>query len=317
MGPIRASRSYRCLVIASILVCAAGLAWAQEPGRKATVTTSKGETVEGTFIAASRSEVVLEVGGRRRTVPLDEVAVISFVGKVQPPASVAPVTLIDDAVKALGELHATTEAGVRREQYSARLIDTLPRVQAFLNSPGRSFADVRLLMAAAVRDYLVPFGVGTLSPSRTLRTSSSTYWRDAADKVAYVKELASRQGEESHQEDPAESDLSTSAKVSGRLGSGDRIMPSAVDRSTEGAFNDVYRLTVDRPMTLSLALDSRPCSAHLTLTDDAGKQIAGSGRARGSSRITKDLKPGVYHVWAGAQRPDEVGTYELTVAARR
>ena len=317
MGPIRASRFCRCLVVVSILVCAAGLAWAQEPGRKATVTTSKGETVEGMFVEANRSEVVLEVNGRRRTVPLDEIAVISFVGKVQPPASVAPVTLIDDAVKALGELHAATEAGVRREQYSATLVETLPRVHAFLNSPGGSFADVRLLMAAAVKDYRVPFGVGTLSSSRTLWTSSSTYWRDAADKVAYAQELASRQGEESHQEDPAESDISTSAKVSGRLGSGDRIMPSEVDRSTEGAFNDVYRLTVDRPMTISLALDARPCSAHLTLTDDTGKQTAGSGRASGSIRITKNLKPGVYHVWAGTQRPDEVGTYELTVAARR
>jgi hypothetical protein len=317
MGSIRASRLYRCLVIVSILACAASLAWAQVPGRKATVTTSKGETVEGMFVAANRSEVVLEVDGKRRTVPLDQIAVISFVGKVQPPASVAPVALVDDALTALGGLHAATEAGVRREQYSARLLETLPRVQAFLNSPGGSFADVRLLMAAAVRDYRVPFGTGTLSASTTLWTSSSTYWRDAANQIAYAQELASRPGEESHQEDPAESDISTSAKVSGRLGSGDRIMPSEVDRSTEGAFNDVYRLTVDRPMTISLALDARPCSAHLTLTDDAGKQIAGSGRAGGSIRITKDLKPGVYHVWAGAQRPDEVGTYELTVAARR
>lgn len=316
MEPIRASGVCRCLVILSFVVCLAGLAWAQEPGRRATVTTKKGETVEGMFVAANQREVVLQVAGQRLAIPIDEVSVISFVGKVQESASGAPVRPIDDAFEAFGELHAALEIGVQREKYAARLRETLPRVEAFLNSPPGSFADVRLLMAAAVRDYQVPFGAGSLLSSATRWTSSSPYWRDAASKIAYAKELAAQPGEESHQEDPAERDIPTSTTVSGRLGSGDRIMPPDVDHATEGAFHDVYRLTLDRPMTLSLALETRQCSAHLLLTDDAGKQVADNGSDRGSSRITKDLKPGVYHLWAGAQRPIEVGTYQLTVAGR-
>lgn len=340
MNLIRDSRLCRCLVVLAMLVCAASLAWAQGTGRKVTVTTKKGQSIEGIFVAADQQEVVLQADGRRVTLPVDEVALISFVGGGQQAAGVpsvggveraatvpsvsggqraadrAPVSVADDAFKAFAELQAATDKGVRREQYPDLLRRTVPRVEAFVKSPGNSFADVRLLMAAALSDYLAPFGAGTLITSTTLWTTSSPMWRDATAKVAHARELASQSGEQSHREDPAERDLSTSAQVSGRLGSGDRIMPEAVARSAAGAFNDVYRLTLDRPIKLTFALDTHQCSAYLTLTDEAGKPIAGSGGASGATRITKDLKPGVYHVWAGAQRPDEVGTYQLTVAGR-
>jgi hypothetical protein len=350
--PIRDSRLCRCLVVLSMLMWAASFAWAQGPGRKVTVTTKTGQTIEGTFVAADQRDVVLQADGRRLTLPVDEVALISFVGGSQPAAGVRSVgggqqaagvpnvggrqpaagvpnvgggqqvavgalsPAAEDAFRAFSELQAATDKGVRREQYPDLLSRTVPRVEAFVKSPGNSFADVRLLMAAAVRDYLAPFGTGMLITSTKLWTTSSPMWRDATVKVAHARELASQPGEESHREDPAERDLSTSAQVSGRLGSGDRLMPEALVRSTAGAFNDVYRLTLDRPMKLTFALDTHECGAYLTLTDEAGEVIAGSGGARGATRITKDLKPGVYHVWAGAQRPDEVGTYQLTVSGR-
>src|SRR5512140_611014 len=112
MEPIRASGVGRCLVILLFVVWLAGLAWAQEPGRKATVTTKKGETVEGMFVAASQGEVVLQVAGQRLAIPLDEVSVISFAGKLQQSASGALVRPIDDAFEAFGELHAALEIGV-------------------------------------------------------------------------------------------------------------------------------------------------------------------------------------------------------------
>ncbi len=342
-----------------MLVCAASLAWAQAPGRRAAVTTKQGDRIEGAFVSADQKEVVLQVAGRRLTLPLDDVSAISFVaGEPQPalsvppaaaapaavgapraaavpqpaavapsagipqpvaaapPASAAPVSLIDDAFRALAEINAATDKGVRRDQYPDLLRRTIPRIEAFVKSPGHSYADVRLLMTAAVNDYVAPFGTGTLISTMTLWTTSSPVWRDATAKVAHARELAAQPGEESHWEDPAEQGISTSAQVSGRLGSGDRVMKETVDRATAGAFNDVYRLTLDRPTKITVALNTHECPAHLTLTDDAGKAIASSGRAGESTRIAKDLKPGVYHVWAGTQRPNEVGTYQLTVAGK-
>ena len=334
MNLIPGSGLLRRLLVVSMLVCAASLAWAQAPGRRAAVTTKQGDRIEGVFVSADQKEVVLQVAGRRLTLPLDDVATIAFVASepqpaavapsagipqpvaAAPPASAAPVSLIDDAFRALAEINAATDKGVRRDQYPDLLRRTIPRIEAFVKSPGHSYADVRLLMTAAVNDYVAPFGTGTLISTMTLWTTSSPVWRDATAKVAHARELAAQPGEESHWEDPAEQGISTSAQVSGRLGSGDRVMKETVDRATAGAFNDVYRLTLDRPTKITVALNTHECPAHLTLTDDAGKAIASSGRAGESTRIAKDLKPGVYHVWAGTQRPNEVGTYQLTVAGK-
>jgi hypothetical protein len=230
---------------------------------------------------------------------------ISVAGRA--PASLQP-RAIDDAFQAFSELQALTEGSVpvRPARYAARLKETLPRIQAFISNSGESWADVRLVMAEAVEAYQAALDGWS---------NATLFWTAASRVLEFARTLASQEGEELHREQAIERDIALGTQVSGRLGAGDRIMPRETDRSTEGAFNDVYRLRVDRPVNVVLQLATVHCFAHLTLTDDAGKQIDGN-MGRPDGKITKLLTPGVYHVWAGASIANRVGTYVLTVSGR-
>ncbi|MBE3088394.1 MAG: hypothetical protein IMZ71_04700 [Chloroflexi bacterium] len=121
-------------VVAFAVVCAIASASAQQSSHKATVTTKKGETIEGTFKSATETEIVLEVAGQTLRLPLAAVRTISFVGRVEEATTSQKPRPVDDAFKALSDLAMATEIGVLREQYSAKLLETLPRVKAFIDS---------------------------------------------------------------------------------------------------------------------------------------------------------------------------------------
>ena len=197
------------------------------------------------------------------------------------------------------------------------MIEILPRVLAFIRSQGGTYADVRILMAQAVSSYRQPLAGTDLS-------SMAASWKYGGEDISWAgsivnhaRYLAKLSGEETHREDSTERKLSLGDRVGGRLGTGDRIMERATDRSTVGAFNDVFYLRLDRPTSLSVSLQASWCTPHLTLTDESGKQLAGNLGGKDGARITKKLPAGVYHIWAGAEGPGELGSFELMVVGEQ
>jgi hypothetical protein len=306
--------AHRLAVFVLLLLCALASTGAQKPSHKATVTTTKGETIEGTLKSATETEVFLQVAGQTLRLPIDSIRTISFVGRLEEPSPSPRTRLIDDAFKAFTELEAATEIGVLRHQYSAKLLETLPRVQAFIKSTGESWADVRLLMSRAIEHYQEPLRGSSVSERASSWEGAHLSWGAARADVEHARELASQDGEESHREEPTERAIALGA-VTGRLGVGDRTSARETDGQRENPFIDLYRLNVDRPVSLILDLVPTGFAAQLTLTDESGRQIA-EGSGYQLSRITVSLGPGAYLVWAGAKKTGEVGRYVLTVTAK-
>jgi hypothetical protein len=129
----------------------------------------------------------------------------------------------------------------------------------------------------------------------------------------YAKTLARLPDEPMHREIPDEKPLSIGKAVSGRLGIGDREMPNTLDRSSEGASNDVFRFVVIEDGRYVITMRSFLCTPHLTLVDARGVKIEGDMGILEKSTIKRRLTPGEYAVWAGAYAKGDLGLYELTV----
>lgn len=273
--------------------------------RRITVVTLKGDVIEGVLKSATGVELSVEVAGQQLRLPLSTLKLISFVGRIdEARAASSPVSPMDDAFKALNELAAATEIGMLRDQYSQKLIDTLPRVRAF-TKVAAGWDDVRAALELAIVQYQEPL-------------ADLANWKSAGGSMAagrkwaeYAKELATRDGEETHSETSAEQDLRVGKSVRGRLGKGDRQMPGELDRSSQGAFNDVFRLKLDSVTQVSVVVSCGTCKPHLTLADASGRKIEGDAGYSGKSTIKRQLKPGVYSLWVGEIYAGEVGEYTL------
>lgn len=293
-----------CLLLA-MCVCT----YAQE-GRRVTVSTLKGDTIEGTIKAMTATELTLQVAGQDLHLPLETLKVISFVGKIDDSRPTGPSPL-GDALKALNELHAASEIGMLRDQYSQKLIETLPRVRAFTKT-ATGWNDVRLAMEAAIAKYQEPLqDLASWKNAGAAMTAGAKY-------AAYAEDLAKRDGEESHAESQNEREVRQGAVVSGRLGMGDRTMPKELDRSSEGAFNDLLKVVISALAQTTIAMTCHDtCIPHLTLTDEAGRKIEGDAGYSGRSTIRRQLKPGTYFIWVGSVSKGDVGEYTLEWADRQ
>jgi hypothetical protein len=199
---------------------------------------------------------------------------------------------------------------VLRAQYSEKLVDTLPRVRAFTKT-ATGWNDVRLAMESAILKFQEP-----LEDLESWK-NAGVYMTAGAVHAAYAADLAKRPGEESHVETTEDRELRVGETAKGRLGFGDRTMARELDRSSEGAFNDVFKLTLTAAAQPPIVMNcSGSCTPHLTLTDEVGRKIEGDAGISGESKIRRQLKPGTYFIWAGAVVAGRVGEYTLNVADR-
>jgi hypothetical protein len=264
------------------------------------------------------NELVVDVAGQALKLAVEKLKYISFVGDMEnvPPLK-QPVAErpVDQALHAFKELRAATEVGLLREQYSQKLLDTLPRVNEFVNGVGTDWADVRLAMGKATRlyqDALTQWG-----QADPFAASTQSNWADAAKWVDYAALLASDPGEETHLEKSTETTIMLGASVNGRLGVGDAIMSKELDSSSAGSFNDVFKLVLSSQTNLKIDLmGNGACSPHLTLVDAGGKKLGGSRSWASPATIGRKLNPGSYFLWAGTYAPNEVCSYTLTVGTK-
>ena len=167
-------------------------------------------------------------------------------------------------------------------------------------------------MSEVVRRYRAVLAADDFEPDGTATRAAAAY-------VTYAAALGSDPSEETHTEDADETRVVGLGQVAdGRLGAGDREMDDALDRSSRGAYNDLFQFTLAEPLRTEIVLRCTPCTPHLTLTNAAGVKIEGDAGTRGGrSRIRRDLGAGTFYVWAGAMSRGDVGEYTLEIGPRR
>ena len=286
-------------------------------GVAATIETRTGDLVEGIFVSATEAEVVFRVAGQPLTLPMETIRYISFDGRIRASTrghEEGEAIPLRAAIGALRSLKAQVDALDFENPQSqlifvASLNAALPPITTFLSSVGDNWADVNHAIRMAMRYYrAAPDNDGTLDTGDLL-------W--AGSYVDYADQLSGDAGERHHKEDAADPRVVTlSQPVEARLGAGDREMDRALDGSSAGAYNDVFRFTLTEPMRTDIVLVCDPCRPHLTLTGADGEKIEGDAGAS-RSRIRRDLDAGTYYIWAGATSRGDVGQYTLTVSPRQ
>jgi hypothetical protein len=283
--------------------------------RRVTVMTQKGETVEGTFKGATAAEVVIIIAGQEVKLAVEGIKYLSFEGKLDSAATIGgsnPTSAVSDALQALEELDTATEIGVLRDQYSAKLLATLPRVKAFIDAEDGTWLDTKAAMRAAMNFYQWP-----MSSLGSWQNASSSF-SGGSKWVQYAKRLATDSSEQNHKESQEERKIEIPTNVNGRLGSGDVLMPKELDGGTEGLPNDVFVFTLVNERSVNAHVQMDGCGAHVMLLDEAGKKLGdnGGGMLRLPSpeaTLSKGLKPGTYRLWVGCFGSFRTGTYTLTV----
>ena len=286
-------------------------------GVAATIETRTGDLVEGIFVSATETEVVFRVAGQPLTLPMETIRYISFDGRIRASTrghEEGEAIALRAAIGALRSLKAQVDALDFENSQSqlifvASLNAALPPITTFLSSVGDNWADVNHAIRMAMRYYrAAPDNDGTLDIGDLL-------W--AGSYVDYADQLSGDAGERHHKEDAADPRVITLGQpVEARVGAGDREMDRALDGSSAGAYNDVFRFTLTEPMRTDIVLVCDPCRPHLTLTGADGEKIEGdAGSSR--SRIRRDLDAGTYYIWAGATSRGDVGQYTLTVSPRQ
>lgn len=296
---------------------AAGRGHVAAPGSRATIVTKQGETVSGALVATTPEGLTLSLGGQPIVFRFENISSVNFGAEPSAPTGATTAVLasstkrasLDAALRALSELQAATEIGVLRPQYSEKLIETLTRVKAFTDAPGTDWADIRLAMLTAINYYQQP--LADLDNWKDAPTS----WASARPWVEYSRRLASSDAPD-HEEWNTASPLELNQSVTGRLGMGDRKMPSSLDRSSAGHFNDVYVLKLDAPATVVITMRSPLLSPHLTLLDAWERRIEANAGFFGDSTIKRKLAAGTHYIWAGSMGDRFVGTYSLSVNAQ-
>ena len=293
-------------------------------GIAATIETRTGDMVQGIFVSANETEVVLRVAGQPLTLPAETIRYISFDGQIG--VSTRGGEEIEEefqeielqaAINALRNLKAQVDA-LDSDNTQGQLIlvtslnAALPPITAFLSSVGDNWADVNHAIRMAVQYYrAAPDDDGTLDRRDVIL---------ARKYVDYADRLSGDPGERHYREDAGEVHMITlNQPMEARLGAGDREMDRNLDRSSAGAYNDLFQLTLTEPMRTEIVLLCDPCRPHLTLTEANGEKIegdAGGFFSSSRSRIRRDLEAGTYYIWAGATSRGHVGEYTLTVAPR-
>lgn len=278
--------------------------------RRVTIVTTRNETIEGQFITASGQDVLVRVAGQPLRVPLESISTLSF-GHARVPERRARISRhpMEAAVDALHDMEAATRAGMLRPQYNDVVLAAMPHVDRFLRA-GDGWADVRLAVAAAATLYQKPLE-GPASWQ-----NAEQHWREAGRRLEYADRLVRDREERDHQESPELRQTQMGMQVNGRLGTGDRQMPQQIDRSSVGAFNDVWELEVAAATGLVITMESDIFQPHLTLVDSTGRKLEGDMGYATRSEIRKTVPAGTYTIWAGAATPREIGTYSLMVRAR-
>ena len=283
---------------------------AQE-ARRAAVMTVKGDLVEGVLKSVTDTETVIEIAGQAVRIPTSEIKYISFVGKIEGGTSLTPPALnpMDKAFASLKDLRAATQVGMLRDQYAQKLVETLPNVSAFVDSEGDDWKDVRLALMSAIANYQRPL-------------SSLEAWKGAGESMGrgglyaeYAMKLAQEKLEAKHVEDPGPKQISIGDEQTGRLGFGDQQMTAKLDRSTEGALNDVYDLVVKEKQRVVIEMSCVPCIPHLTVAL-IGKSVEGDMGWNGTSTVKFDADPNRYQIWVGTQK-GSVGAYKLRVSVAK
>jgi hypothetical protein len=289
---------------------------------KVSIRTTRGDAIEGLFRGASETELSVEVAGQLIRLPLVNIRSVSF-GETQDdspnPSSIGSRGLADEALKALKEIQVATEIGLARNQYSEKLQEKLPRVIAFLDETEAGWADVKLAMRAAVGDYQWPLDINRGGDVRGWSsTTVSLFWKRARQLTDYAESLLAVD-HRSHREVTDEKPLEAGIEANGRLGVGDRVMTEKIDKSSAGAFNDVYLLEIRKPGRIAITMIAEPGCAHLTLLNSSGVKLEGDmgvtlGAVSHPSTIKTQIKtPGTHYVWAGACKIGEVSRYKLKV----
>ncbi len=282
-------------------------------GTRVTIETREGETIDGVFLSANGTEVVLRVAGQSLTFPMERISYISFDGRIGTSSDGSKEVELRAAISALRILKAQVSSLDREDEllFVASLNAALPTITTFLSSVGDNWADVAHAIRMALRYYRASADSdGTLD-------SSDLRW--ARGYVDYADKLSGDPSEKRHREYiGATPVLVLNQPVEARLGAGDRKMARDLDESSDGAYNDVYQVTLAEPMRTEIVLRCDPCRPHLTLTGMDGEKLEGDAAGFSSrSRIRRDLEAGTYYIWAGATSRGDVGEYTLTVGLRK
>ncbi len=297
-------------VVGLIILCIAAASPAiSADGSKVTIATQKGDIVEGIFLAATATEITVEVAGQPLKIPVSSVKYVSFVGvlgaggadaKAAGPAS----GTMEAAFAALHKLQETLRVGVLRAQYSEKLVETLPTVNAFIDN-GSDWPDVRLALASATVAYKRPLGAGTRY--YTPWQFAAGDFAEASVFIAYAESLAKIPSEKDHTESPDEVPLELGREIEGRLGTGDRHVLNKLTEKLAGRLADVYVVNLSGGH-LAVTMDQHFGTCGLVLADSAGVAVKVEAKDRPSSELRFDVKvPGKYRIWAAGT----MGTYKL------
>ena len=295
------SQTLMCFV--AVLGATVGIAIAQE--RRVSVATKDGDLVEGTFRGATNASVSVVIAGQKISIPTDNVKYISFAGKLEGSGDVdSEATEFESAFAAIEEFQASLEIGLLREQFNEKLVETMPTVRSYIKSTGDEWADVKLAFALAIQDYQA-----TINQWR----DRNQYIESAREWTEYAQFLRRESSANHRESDEHQMIESHGFSTTGRLGVGDVLMPAMLDKSTAGAFNDVYLLEIEQSGELTINVKKQLGLAllHTTVVAPDGKKIEGD-MGRGTVRTKKKLnRSGRYEVWIGGGIPQGVGIYRV------
>lgn len=210
-------------------------------------------------------------------------------------ASKAP---IDGAFEALADLRAATRIGLLREQYGAKLLETLPRVNAFLDTPGDDWRTVRTVLRSAVVVYQAPLG-----SVYAWQAGSSSMTR-AALLVDYAERLraAGPDARDSSDEKP----ITLPYDGKGQLAEGDKVM-----RGVDDMLADVYVAEVPAAGQITVTLDDLPVDVTLVLRSELGSELARDAGIR--PKVRERLKPGKCRIYVMGTIPT---SYSIRIALK-
>jgi hypothetical protein len=193
-----------CCSVGGTLVGTAGRAVAQQEDR-VTVGMRNGDVIEGAFRGATEAEISIQVAGQSLALPVPKIKYVSFVGALgteasgagPSPADTKPAAgSLEDAFQALDELQAALRIGVLRAQYAEKLVETLPRVNAYLDQSPDEWLDVQALLHSALFWYKAPLGEITKYSNPWENASDS--FGHARDEIDYARALAAKPEERTH-----------------------------------------------------------------------------------------------------------------------
>lgn len=284
--------------------------------RRVSVITIRDETIDGVFVSATPTDVIVRVAGQPIRVPFDSIALLSFErprgdGDIRREFDVRRRFRhpMEAALSALQDLRLAIAAGMQQKQYTDMMQLTRPVVEDFSTST-QDWPDVRLALDWAVALYEKPLATATDWQK------APEYWEAAHRRVEYAEELARDERERTHRESSTSRPITIGNAVGGRLGTGDVVMTPGLDSSSAGGFNDIWELQVTMPTAIQVSMKSEFVRPHLTLVDGQGRKVEGDMAVSDRSTIRRTIPAGKYEIWAGASTRGEIGTYSLELRPR-